>query len=89
MWRVYKRCQRLVVRRGRRQGNRNSAKRGLYSPVSFRAAPEDTNASFVASWRPIYQNRFGVRVIGSPFKTLTAAKQACEVILGHLVSDTG
>jgi len=42
---------------------------------------------FVASWRPIYQNRFAVKVIGSPFKTLTAAEQACEVMLGHLIND--
>jgi hypothetical protein len=41
---------------------------------------------FVASWRPIYQNRTAVKVIGSPFKTLVAAEQACEVTLGHLVS---
>jgi len=43
---------------------------------------------FVASWRPLYQNRFAVKVIGSPFKTLTAAEQACEVMLGHLISDS-
>jgi len=42
---------------------------------------------FVASWRPIYQNRFAVKVIGSPFKTLTDAEQACDVVLGHLISD--
>jgi hypothetical protein len=42
---------------------------------------------FVASWRPIYQNRFAVKVIGSPFETLTAAEQACEVMLGYLISD--
>jgi hypothetical protein len=42
---------------------------------------------FVASWRPIYQNQFAVKVIGSPFKTLTAAEQACEVMLGYLASD--
>jgi hypothetical protein len=41
---------------------------------------------FVASWRPIYQNRFAVKVIGSPFKTLTAAEEACEVMLGHLIT---
>jgi len=45
------------------------------------------NPGFVASWRPLYQNRFAVKVIGSPFKTLTAAEQACEVMLGHLISD--
>jgi hypothetical protein len=45
------------------------------------------NPGFVASWRPLYQNRSAVKVIGSPFKTLTAAEQACEVMLGHLISD--
>ena len=40
---------------------------------------------FVASWR--YQNRSAVKVIGSPFKTLTDAEQACDVVLGHLISD--
>jgi hypothetical protein len=44
------------------------------------------NPGFVASWRPIYQNHFAVKVIGSPFKTLGAAEQACEVVLGHLTS---
>ena len=42
---------------------------------------------FVASWRPLYQNRFAVKVIGSPFKTLTAAEQACDVVLEHLISN--
>jgi hypothetical protein len=46
------------------------------------------NPGFAASWRPIYQNRSAVKVIGSPFKTLTAAEQACEVTLGHLMSDS-
>ena len=46
------------------------------------------NPGFVASWRPLYQNRFAVKVIGSPFKTLSAAAQACEVMLGHLISDS-
>jgi len=45
------------------------------------------NPGFVASWRPVYQNQSAVKVIGSPFKTLTAAEQACEVMLGHLTSD--
>ena len=42
---------------------------------------------FVASWRALYENRFAVKVIGSPFKTLSAAEQACEVVLGYLISD--
>ena len=29
-----------------------------------------------------------MKVIGSPFKTLTAAEQACEVMLGYLVNDS-
>jgi hypothetical protein len=41
---------------------------------------------FVASWRPVHQNRPAVKVVGSPFKTFTAAEQACEVMLGYLIS---
>jgi hypothetical protein len=39
---------------------------------------------FVASWRPIYQNRGAVRVTGSPFETFTQAEQACDAMLEHL-----
>ena len=39
---------------------------------------------FLASWRHIRQNRCAVKVIGSPFKTFTAAEQACETMLGYL-----
>ena len=42
------------------------------------------NTGFIASWRPIHQNRSAVKVIGSPFKTFTAAEQACEAMLKHL-----
>ena len=45
------------------------------------------NPGFSASWRPLYRSRPAVKVIGSPFKTLTAAEQACEVMLGYLVDD--
>jgi hypothetical protein len=45
------------------------------------------NPGFVASWRPVYLNRPAV-IVGSPFKTFTAAEQACEVILGYLISDS-
>ena len=47
------------------------------------------NPGFVASWRPVHQNRPAVKVDGSPFKTFIAAEQACEVMLGHLISDSG
>jgi hypothetical protein len=39
---------------------------------------------FLASWRPIHQNRCAVMVIGSPFKMLSEAEEACKVMLGHL-----
>ena len=41
---------------------------------------------FVASWRPIHQNRCAVRVIGSPFKTLGEAEEACDAMLGVLTT---
>jgi hypothetical protein len=43
------------------------------------------NPGFVASWR--YRDRSAVKVIGSPFKTLSAAEQACEIMLANLISD--
>ena len=46
------------------------------------------NPGFAASWRPVHQNRPAVKVDGSPFKTFIAAEQACEVMLGHLISDS-
>jgi hypothetical protein len=39
---------------------------------------------FVASWRPIDQNRSAIKVGGSPFETLTEAEEACKAMLGHL-----
>jgi hypothetical protein len=41
---------------------------------------------FVASWRPIDQNRCPVRVVGSPFKTLREAEEACNAMLGLLTT---
>jgi len=41
---------------------------------------------FVASWRPIHQNRCAVKVIGSPFQTLAQAEEACEAMLGNLTT---
>jgi hypothetical protein len=47
------------------------------------------NAGFIASWRPIHQNRTAVKVIGSPFKTFPEAEKACEAVLGHLKEPSG
>jgi hypothetical protein len=42
------------------------------------------NPGFVASWRPVHQNRSAVKVIGSPFKTFAEAEKASEAVLSHL-----
>ena len=42
------------------------------------------NPGFIASWRPIHQNRTAVKVIGAPFKTFPEAEKACEAVLGRL-----
>jgi hypothetical protein len=39
---------------------------------------------FVASWRPIDQNRSAIKIGGSPFKTLAEAEEACKAMLGYL-----
>ena len=45
------------------------------------------NPGFLASWRSVFQNSPAIKVIGSPFKTMTDAEQACEVMLDYLMSD--
>jgi hypothetical protein len=47
------------------------------------------NPGFLASWREIDQNRFAVKVIGSPFKTFQEAEKACQAVLGHLKEPSG
>ena len=42
---------------------------------------------FLASWRPLYQNRRAIRVTGSPFKTFAEAEDACNAMLKELTSD--
>jgi len=42
------------------------------------------HTGFVASWRPIDQNRSAIKIGGSPFKTLAEAEKACEAMLGYL-----
>ena len=42
---------------------------------------------FMASWRPIYQNRCVIKVGGSPFKTLAEAENACMTMLVDLIGD--
>jgi hypothetical protein len=44
------------------------------------------NTGFVASWRPIHQNRSAIKIGGSPFKTLAEAEEACKAMLQYLRS---
>jgi hypothetical protein len=44
------------------------------------------STGFVASWRPIHQNRGAIKIGGSPFKTLAEAEEACRAMLGYLRS---
>ena len=39
---------------------------------------------YMASWRPIHENRPAIKITGSPFKTLTDAEQASGTMLGYL-----
>ena len=42
------------------------------------------HTGFVASWRPIHQNKGAIKIGGSPFKTLAEAEEACKAMMGHL-----
>jgi hypothetical protein len=44
------------------------------------------HTGFVASWRPIDQNRSAIKIGGSPFKTLAEAEEACEATLEYLTN---
>ena len=69
----------------------NAASEGFSFVISYesRSGPGfHGNPGFLASWRPIYRNTPAIKVIGSPFKTMTDAEQACEVMLGYLISDS-
>ncbi len=41
---------------------------------------------FIASWRPLYQNRSAVKIAGSPFDSFADAEAACNTMLEHLKS---
>ena len=43
---------------------------------------------FVASWRPLYQSRGAIKIIGSPFKTFVDAEEACNAMLKHLTRES-
>jgi hypothetical protein len=65
----------------------NASNNGFSFVISYesRSGPGfHGRTGFVASWRPIHQNRSAIRIGGSPFKTLTEAEEACKALLGHL-----
>jgi hypothetical protein len=39
---------------------------------------------YVASWRPLYQSRGAIKIVGSPFKTFDEAEAACDATLTYL-----
>jgi hypothetical protein len=70
----------------------NASDNGLSFVISYesRGGPGfHGRTGFVASWRPIHQNRCAIRIGGSPFKTLAEAEEACKAILSHLTSCSG
>ena len=69
----------------------NATSNGFSFVISFssRSGPGfHGRLGFVASWRPIYQNRSAIKVGGSPFKTLAEAEKACMTMLVHLINDS-
>jgi len=69
----------------------NATSNGFSFVISFesRSGPGlHGRPGFVASWRPIYQNRSAIKVGGSPFKTLAEAEKACMTMLMHLINDS-
>ena len=43
---------------------------------------------YVASWRPLYQSRGAIKIVGSPFETLAKAENACNAMLTYLRNKT-
>jgi hypothetical protein len=66
-----------------------SASAGGFSFVITFASPNGPGfhgrAGFLASWRPLYSRTGAVKVIGSPFKTLPEAHDACNAMLRELL----
>jgi hypothetical protein len=65
----------------------NATSRGFSFVISYesRSGPGlHGRPGYMASWRPIHENRPAIKITGSPFKTLTDAEQACETMLGYL-----
>ena len=42
---------------------------------------------YVGSWRPLYQGRGAIKIIGSPFTSFDEAEAACNAMLKYLMSE--
>ncbi|MGY8682118.1 hypothetical protein [Bradyrhizobium sp. CCGUVB23] len=65
----------------------SASSRGFSFVISFdsRTGPGlHGRPGYLASWRPIHPNRPAIKLIGSPFKTLTEAEEACQAFLKYL-----
>jgi hypothetical protein len=65
----------------------NASSNGFSFVISYesRSGPGfHGRTGFVASWRPLDQNRSATRVLGSPFTTLAEAEEACKAMRGFL-----
>jgi hypothetical protein len=68
----------------------NASRNGFSFVISYesRGGPGlQGRPGFVASWRPIYQNRCAIKVGGSPFKSFTEAEEGCKAMLGYLTNE--
>jgi hypothetical protein len=41
---------------------------------------------YMATWRPLYQNKRAIRINGSPFRTFAEAEEACDKVIEHLAA---
>jgi hypothetical protein len=41
---------------------------------------------YMATWRPLYQNKGAIRISGSPFRTFAEAEEACDEVIEHLAT---
>ena len=42
---------------------------------------------FMASWRPLHQNRTAIKITGSPFTTFIEAENACDAMSTYLTEN--
>ena len=64
----------------------NASSNGFSFVISYESSGPGFHGrlGFLASWRPVHQNRSAIRIAGSPFRTLAEAEEACRAMLGLL-----